>query len=308
MRVFVTGATGHIGSAVVRELIEAQHDVLGLARSDAAAAALAHAGADVQTGSLDDLDALQQGATASDGVIHLAYMHTAPPGVDPAAADVRAIQALGDALAGSGKPFVGTSGSLVLPPGRLGTEQDPGDLGAPAASRVPAENATVALARRGIRSSVVRLAPAVHSPLDSHGFIPRLIQIAREHGAAAYVGDGKNRWPAVHTLDAARLFRLALEKADEAPTGSRWHGSGDWAVPFRQITEVIGRHLDLPAISINPDQASAHFGWLSFAATADNPTSSDITRTHLGWSPEHPTLIADLEAGHYFIRPSSAAA
>lgn len=307
MRVFVTGATGHIGSAVVRELLRARHDVVGLARSDAAAAALAEAGASVRSGTLDDLDALRQGAAAADGVVHLAYMHDAPQGVDAAAADRRAIQTFGDALAGSGKPFVGTSGSLVLAPGRLGTEQDPGDPGAAAAPRIAAENEAIALAQRGIRSCVVRLAPAVHSPLDSHGFVPSLIRIAREQGVAAYVADGANRWPAVHPLDAARLFRLALERAlDDAPAGSRWHGAGDSAVPFRQITEVIGRHLDVPVTSIAPEQATAHFGWLSFAATADNPTSNDITRTRLGWQPEHPGLIADLDAGHYFTSGSEA--
>ena len=307
MRVFVTGATGHIGSAVVRELLQARHDVIGLARSDASAAALTEAGALVQSGTLDDLDALRQGAEQADGVIHLAYMHDAPPGVDAAAADRRAIQAFGDVLVGSGKPFVGTSGSLVLPPGRLGTEQDPGDPGAAAAVRVAAENEALALAQRGIRSCVVRLAPAVHSTLDSHGFVPSLIRIAREKGVAAYVADGANRWPTVHTLDAARLFRLALERAvDGAPPGSRWHGAGDSAVPFRQITEVIGRHLDLPVTSIAPEQAGAHFGWLSFATTADNPTSSDITLTRLGWRPEHPGLIADLDAGHYFAPGAEA--
>lgn len=300
MRVFVTGATGHIGAAVVRELLQADHEVVGLARSQAAASALVKAGADVQMGTLDDLEALHRGAVTTDGVIHLAYMHDAPQGA--ADADLKAILAFGDALAGTGKPFVGTSGTLTLTPGRLGTEQDPPDPRSPAAARIPAEDAAVALAHRGVAASVVRLAPTVHGSLDAHGFVPTLINIARERGTATYVADGANRWPAVHTLDAARLFRRAVEAAatDGVPAGSRWHGVGEQAVPFRQITETIGRHLDLPVTSIDSEDAEGHFGWLAFAATADNPTSSEFTRTNLTWRPDNPGLLEDLRAGHYF--------
>lgn len=299
MRVFITGASGHIGSALVPELRAAGHEVTGLARTDAAARALRDAGAEAWRGTLDDLDALREAAAAANGVIHLAYIHSAPAHVDAAAADLRAINAIGGALAGSGKPFVGTSGTLVLSPGRLGTERDAPDPAAPAARRVPAEEAVIALARHGVRSSVVRLAPTVHSPLDHHGFVPALISIARRAGVSAYVADGANRWPAVHTLDAARLYRLALENA---PTGSRWHGAADQGVAFRDIAEVISRRLNLPAASIPTAQAAAHFGWLSFAASADNPASSSQTRQLLGWRPKHPGLLADLDEGHYFTQ------
>jgi nucleoside-diphosphate-sugar epimerase len=297
MRVFVTGASGHIGSAVVPELLRAGHEVVGLARSDTAAATLRQAGAQVRRGSLDEVDTLRSAAAEADGVIHLAYMHDAPAHVDAAAADRRAIEVIGAAMEGTGKPFVGTSGTLVLAPGRVGTEQDPPDPRAPAAPRNAAENTAIALAERGIRSSVVRLAPTVHSSLDHVGFIPALIGIAREKRAAAFVGDGTNRWPAVHTLDAACLYRLAWETA---AAGTRWHGADDEGVPFREIAEAIGRHLGVPVVSIPPEAAGAHFGWLSFAVTADNPTSAALTRRHLGWQPTHPRLLPDLEAGHYF--------
>lgn len=297
MRVFVTGASGHIGSALVPELRRAGHEVVGLARSDASAASLHEADAEVRRGTLDDLDVLQDAATKADGVIHLAYRHDAPAGIDPAAVDLRAINAMGDALAGSGKPLVGTSGTLVLPPGRFGAEHDPPDPGSPAAPRVPAEEAAVALAQRGVRSSVVRLAPSVHSSLDTYGFVPTLIGAARRTGVSAFVGDGANRWPAVHTLDAAQLYRLALETAS---AGSRWHGADDKGVAFRDIAEVIGRRLGLPTVSIPAGQAAAHFDWLSFAVPADNPTSSSLTRQLLEWRPEHRGLIPDLEEDHYF--------
>ncbi|MEO3785531.1 SDR family oxidoreductase [Actinocorallia sp. B10E7] len=297
MRVFITGASGHIGSALVPELRAAGHAVVGLARSDASADALRDVGAEVRRGTLDDLDVLREAAAEADGVIHLAYVHDAPAHVDPAAIDLRAINAIGDALAGSGKPFVGTSGTLVLPPGRVGTEQDAPDPAGPAAHRVPAEEAAVALARRGVRSSIVRLAPTVHSSLDRRGFIPTLIDIARRTGVSAHPGEGANRWPAVHTLDAVRLYRLALETAS---AGSRWHGAADEGVAFRDIAETIGRHLGLPVVDIPPEQVREHFGWLSFAVSADNPASGSLTRRLLGWRPEHPDLLADLDEGHYF--------
>ncbi len=249
MRVFVTGATGFIGSAIVNELIESEHQVLGLARSDAAAASLASAGADVHRGSLDDLDSLRSGAAAADGVIHLAYIHDFSDYQAAAQTDLRAVQAVGAALEGSGKPFVITSGTLMLtfllPPGRLGTEKDVADAGS-VAPRIASENAAIALAERGVRSSVVRLPPSVHGE-GKRGFVGTLIDIAREKGVSGYIGDGSNRWPAVHQLDAAHLFRLALEKA---PAGSVLHGVADEGVPARAIAEVIGRHLDLPVVSI----------------------------------------------------------
>lgn len=299
MRIFLTGASGHIGSAVIPELLDAGHEVVGLARSNEAAAAVAAAGADVHRGDLDDLDNLRAVAAAADGVIHLAFKHEAMRTGDYAgaiAADLRAIETIGDALAGTGKPFVSTSGTLLLAFAgltRAGTEADALDAG----PRVDAENAVVALADRGVRSSVVRLPPTVHSSLDHYGFVPTLIATARDKGVAAYVGDGNNRWPAGHTLDAGHLYRLALETA---PAGARLHAVDDEGVPFREIAEAIGRHLDLPVISIPPEQADAHFGYLGPVVALDNPTSSARTRELLTWKPTHPGLIEDLDRGHYF--------
>ena len=300
MRVFVTGATGVIGSAVVHELIGAGHQVLGLARSDAAAAALVAAGAQAHRGSLDDLDGLRSAAAASDGVIHLAFIHDHFADYEGAInTDLRAVQTIGAALEGSGKPFVLTSITLMLtfllPQGRLGTENDMADAGL-VAPRAVAENTVLALSRRGVRSSIVRLSPSVHDTRRG-GFTEALVAIAREKGVSGYVGDGSNRWPAVHRLDAARLFRLALEKA---PAGSVLHGVGEEGVPTRTIAEVIGRHLNLPVVSIAPENADKHFRWLGPFSSKDNPTSSALTRKLLGWQPVHPTLIQDLEDGRFF--------
>ena len=296
MHVFVTGATGHIGCAVVRELLEAGHRVTGLARSDEGAAALTAAAATPHRGDLDDLDSLRTAAAASDGVIHLAFKHDFNDYVGGAQTDLRAVETMGEALVGSDRPFVITSGTLLLAfaaPGRLATEQDT----MPGGPRVDSENLVIALAERGVRSSVIRLSPLVHSTLDYHGFAHRLINIAREKGVAAFVGDGSNRWPGVHTLDAAHLYRLALEAA---PAGTRLHGVADEGVPFRDIATVIGRHLDVPVVSISPEEAGDHFGFLSAFAAFDNPTSSALTQKVLDWHPEHPGLIEDLDAGHYF--------
>jgi nucleoside-diphosphate-sugar epimerase len=300
MRVFVTGASGHIGSAVVPELLQAGHQVVGLARSDSSAAALADAGAEVHRGELDDLDGLAAAAAGADGAIHLAFKHEAMRSGDflgAIAADQSAIEAIGAALEGSGKPFVSTSGTLMLTfaglAGRPGTEQDVLEGG----PRVDAENTVVALGERGVRSSIVRLPPLVHSTLDHHGFGPTLIGIARETGVSGYVGDGSNHWPAVHTLDAARAYRLALE---EAPAGSRLHAVADAGVPFREIAEAIARKLEVPSASIAAQDAAGHFSFLAPFVSLDNVVSSELTRELLGWEPTHPGLIEDLDDGHYF--------
>ena len=305
MRVFVTGASGHVGSALIPELLSAGHEVVGLARSDTSAAALAAAGVAVHRGDLDDLAGLRQAAAAADGVIHLAFKHESMVTGDYAGAadaDLKALNALADALAGTGKPLVSTSGTLLLAQaaaGRTGTETDAAESG----PRIDSENAVIAFAGRGIRSSVVRLPPTVHSSLDHHGFIPTLIAIARDKGVSGYVGDGSNRWPAGHTLDAAHLYRLALESA---PAGSRLHAVGDEGVPFREIAEVIGRRLGVPAVSIPAADAGEHFGFLGALVSIDNPTSSRLTQELLGWKPEHPGLIEDLEEDHYFVEPAAS--
>jgi nucleoside-diphosphate-sugar epimerase len=300
MRVFVTGASGHIGSALVPELLGHGHQVVGLARSDTSAAALKSAGAEVHRGDLDDLDGLGEAAAASDGVVHLAFKHEAMFSGDPLTAivdDLKAIEAMGAALAGSGKPFVGTGGTLMLASpeikSRPGTEQDALTSG----PRVDAENAVTGFAERSIRSSIIRLAPLVHSHLDHHGFAHVLIGIARAKGVSGYVGDGANRWPAAHTLDIAHLYRLAVESA---PAGTRLHGVGDEGVSFKEIAELIGHRLNLPVTSIDPQDAAGHFGFLGGFAQLDDWTSNAYTREILGWKPTHEGLIEDLTNGHYF--------
>jgi nucleoside-diphosphate-sugar epimerase len=304
MRVFVTGASGHIGSAVVAELISAKHQVVGLARSEVSAAKIKSAGAEVLRGDLEDLPALAAAARSADGVIHLGYQHDLAFGGTPdgfvkaAEHDVRAVQVIGEALVGSNKPFVNTSGTaqLAMLGGitRAGTEEDV-VAGGP---RVAGENAVIALAQRGVRSSVIRLPPTVHSSLDHHGFVPMFVAAARKNGFAAYVGDGVNVWPAVHTLDAARLYRLALESA---PAGTRLHGVADEGVAFRSIAEAIGKGLALPAKSLGAEEAPKYLAGMAHFAQLNNPTTSARTRTLLRWEPTHAGLLADLAEPHYFV-------
>jgi nucleoside-diphosphate-sugar epimerase len=292
MRVFVTGASGWIGSAVVPELIGAGHQVIGLARSDSSAAAIAAAGAEVLRGDLDDLDTLRAGAASSDGVIHLAFIHDFTDFEASVGADRRAIETMGAALEGSGKPLVIASGTPAVP-GHVATERDESTSGAPVAARMANAQATLGMAARGVRSSVVGLPRTVHGDGDRHGFIPRLIGFARDSGVSGYIADGSNRWPAVHVLDAAHLFRLAVE---QAPAGSRLHAVGDEGVAIRDIAEVIGRHLNLPTASVPAE----NFGWLGQILAIDQPASSALTRDLLGWRPVQPGLIEDLDKGHYF--------
>ena len=300
MRVFVTGASGHIGSAVIPELLRNGHQVLGLARSDASAAKVAGYGAEVHRGDLGDLDGLRSAAASADGVIHLAFDHARMRTGEMAAAaegEMAAVRVFADVLAGTGKPLVATSGVLALAllglGGRPGTEADI----VPAGPRADNENLTIGLAERGVRSSVVRLAPMVHSDLDTHGFTPALIGFAKQNGFAAYIGDGANRWSAADSYDVAVLYRLALEKA---PAGTRLHGVGDTGITFKTIAETIAGQLGIEARSVTAEEAPKYLGFLSTFAGLDVPVSTDATREALGWEPTHPGWVEDVKSGHYF--------
>jgi nucleoside-diphosphate-sugar epimerase len=293
MRVFVTGATGFVGTAVVRELIDAGHQVLGLARSDASAKSVVAAGVEVHRGSLEDLESLRSGAASVDGVIHTAFIHDFSNYGPAAEADRRAIATLGSALAGSARALIVTSGTLLAQSqGSLATEHDAPNPNFPRKS----EEEAVALMARGVRTSVLRLPPSVHGKGD-HGFVPQLISIARERGVSAFIGDGLNRWPAVHRVDAARLYRLVLEKSS---LGETYHCVADEGIPTREIAEAIGRQLNVPVVSKSREEAADHFGWISRFFAIDGPASSSQTQQRLGWRPVQPGLVADLNEEHYF--------
>jgi nucleoside-diphosphate-sugar epimerase len=293
MRIFLTGATGFIGSAVVPELINAGHQVLGLTRSDSGAVSLKTAGAEVHRGDLEDLKSLRSGAAKSDGVIHTAFIHDFTKFKENCEIDKRAIETLGDALDGSNRSLIVTSGIGALAPGRVATEEMEVVLNQ-AMPRV-SEQAGLALIARGVSVSVVRL-PQVHNPVKQ-GLITYMIQMAREKGVSAYVGNGSNRWAAAHVLDVAHLYRLALERRE---SGAKYHAVGEEGVSMREIAEAIGRGLKIPVASLSPEDAAAHFGWLAFFAALDMPASSALTQQRLGWRPTGPGLIADLDQMRYF--------
>lgn len=294
MRVFVTGATGFIGTAIVQELMGAGHQVSGLARSDASARKLADAGAEVHRGDLEDLDSLRSGAASADGVIHAGFIHDFTRFPEVCQVDKTAIETIGGVLAGSNRPFIVTSGTALVSPGKLATE-DIIPAFNPAWPRA-SEQAADAVAALGVRTAVIRLSPSVHGDDDKQGFVPILINIARQKGVSAYIGEGLNHWNAVHRLDAAHLYRLALENA--AP-GARFHGAAEEAITVKAIAEAIGKQLNLPVVSISPEAAAGHFGWFAHMAAVNCPASSKWTQQQLNWHPAQPTLLTDIGNGIY---------
>jgi nucleoside-diphosphate-sugar epimerase len=295
MRVFLTGATGFIGQAIINELLAAGHEVLGLARNAHKAQLLQQSSVSAHLGNLADTDSLVAGARASDGVIHTAFGHDFSKYHEAGEADRRAVEAMGRALEGTDKPLVITSGTTIVAPGQLTLEDQAARADSPSGVRAPSEHALTQLSMRGVRGVAVRLPPSVHGEGD-HGFVPALIDVARRTGVSAYVGDGTNRWPAVHRLDAARLFRLALENG---ATGVL-HGAAEQGIPMRRIAATIGEGLDIPVRSLSIDEASAHFDWLAMFVGVDNPTSSDFTRRSVGWQPREKGLLADMRESGYF--------
>jgi len=295
MRVFVTGATGWVGSAVVRDLVAAGHQVLGLCRSEEKAAALRAAGAEIHQGSVQDLDSLRSGAERSDGVVHLAFNHDFSKFAENGADERRAIEAIGEALAGSDRPMIVTNGMAALSPGRVATERTPAPPDSPTFPRNP-EAAIANLAKQGVQATTVRLPVSVHGH-GEHGFVSRLTALAREKGVSPYIGDGLNRWPAAHVSDAARVYRLALERGAE---GGPFHAVAEEGIAFKAIAEAVGRRLNVPVASLSPEEAAKHFGWFVRFAAIDCPASSEQTRSLLGWKPEQPGLIADIDHPAYF--------
>ncbi len=298
MRVFLTGATGFIGSAITQELLRNGHQVLGLARSEVAAQSLISAGAQVHRGDLNDIDSLRRGASDCDGVIHTGFIHDFTRFKEVCEVDRHAIEALGAALKGSNRPLIVTSGTALVSPGRVATETMKAALNADSHPRVESEIITSALSQHGIRVSVVRLSPSVHGTGD-HGFVPMLINLAQEKGVSAYIGDGENSWTAVHRFDAALLYRLALEKGAENAT---YHGVAEQSIAFRDIAGAIGKHLNLPVVSMTPEDAAQHFGWFSAFTGLDCPASSTLTRTALDWNPVQAGLLADMAYADYFTK------
>ena len=295
MRVLVTGANGWVGSAVVSDLLAAGHQVVGLARTEEGAKKVQAQGAEVLRGSLDDLAVLREGTAWSEAVIHTAFNHDFSKLAENSAQERRAIETMGETLEGSGRPLIVTSGVALLAPGRVSSESDAGHHPSPAFPRAP-ELTAGTFASRGVRVAAVRLAPTVHG-IGDHGFVPRLIDIARAKGVSVYVGEGRNRWPAVHRLDAARLYRLALE---HGATGGPFHATAEEGIPLKDIAEAIGRGLDIPVVSKTPEEAAEHFGWFVHFAGVDCPSSSQQTRSLLGWTPEHPSLLEDMANPAYF--------